>query len=237
MSDAVIESPDYGSPSFAAWRAACAPTWQQYTGHPFVQGLANGALPPASFLHYLIQDYLFLMHFARAWSLVVVKAGTISEMRLAAATVDALVNQEMKLHVRTCAEHGISEAMLEQADEASANIAYTRYVLATGHAGDLLDLLAALTPCVFGYGEIGHRLGAKPVPGNRYQPWIDTYADAEYQQVCRDVGTLLEAVVARRLGSQPATNPRWAELSAIFAQATALEVNFWAMGLEANHAQ
>lgn len=223
---------DYGSAVFALWRHAAGDSWARYTHHAFVEELANGKLPAAAFKHYLIQDYLFLMHFSRAWSLVVVKADTIDEMRHAASTVDALVNQEMQLHIKTCAGYGLSEPQLAQAEEAAANIAYTRYVLDAGYAGDLLDLLAALAPCVFGYGEIGARLKAQVVPDNPYQDWIDTYASADYQQVCETVGGLIDSAVERRLGSSPADSPRWPRLGARFRQATELEVNFWQMGLD-----
>ena len=89
-----MSAPDYGSRVFTGWRAA-APAWKAYTRHAFVEGMRTGALPRAAFLHYLVQDYVFLVHFSRAWALAVVKAGSLPEMRTAAATVDALVNHEI----------------------------------------------------------------------------------------------------------------------------------------------
>lgn len=228
-----MTAPSYESPVFSAWRASSRADWQRYVEHQFVRELADGSLPGKAFVHYLIQDYVFLMHFARAWSLVVVKARTITEMRIAAATVNALVNDEMSLHVATCARYGISEAELGAARETSANLAYTRFVLDAGYSGDLLDLLAALAPCVFGYGEIGWRLARQKVAGNPYQEWIDTYAGTEYQQVCVSVGGLLEAATADRLGLDPQSSPRWPQLTETFRQATALECDFWQMGLTA----
>src|SRR6056297_1697490 len=133
----------YGA-GFRLWRAAAGDTWQAYTQHAFVQGLGDGSLPRAAFLRYLVQDYVFLIHFSRAWALAVVKSETLAEMKMAAGVVDGLVNHEMQLHVSTCAEAGLSEADLEAAEEHPANLAYTRYVLEAGQAGDLADLLAAL---------------------------------------------------------------------------------------------
>jgi len=79
----------YGA-TFALWRRGSPDQWRAYTHHTFVQGLGDGTLPRASFLHYLVQDYVFLVHFARAWSLGVVKAETLEEMKVCARTVDAL---------------------------------------------------------------------------------------------------------------------------------------------------
>ena len=215
---------------FPLWRDAAGPEWTRYTRHDFVEGMRDGSLPRAAFLHYLVQDYIFLIHFSRAWALAVTKAETVAEMRLCAATVNALINEEIALHVRTCAEAGLSEAALEGAQEAPENLAYTRYVLDAGHSGDMLDLLAALAPCVLGYGEIGARLGAE-AESDTYRDWIDTYAGADYQGVCADVGALIDAVAARTLGDDPQASPRWAALCRRFETATRLEVGFWDMGL------
>ena len=219
----------YGT-CFAAWRAACADDWHAYTHHDFVNALGDGTLPRAAFLNYLTQDYLFLVNFARAWALAVVKAGSLDEMQACSATVHTLLDGEMALHVGICAREGISRDDLLTAQEAIPNLAYTRYVLDSGFSGDFLDLLAALAPCVLGYGEIGTRLAASAAADTPYREWIDTYAGADYQQACRDVGALLDRAVTRRLGANAGDSPRWAELSRRFATATRLEVGFWGLG-------
>ena len=229
MTEEISGAPDYGR-AFALWRAGAAGPWRNYTRHAFVDGLKDGTLPEAAFLHYLTQDYVFLIHFSRAWALAAVKAETLDELKAASATVNALVNQEMRLHLETCARAGISEDALFLAREAPENLAYTRYVLEAGYSGDFLDLMAALAPCVLGYGEIGARL-KREAGETRYAEWIETYAGAEYQQVCRDVGALIDAALARRIGPEFETSPRWATLSQRFETATRLEVDFWAMGL------
>lgn len=220
----------YGQ-TFAHWRAGCPEIWQDYTHHAFVAGLADGTLPRAAFLNYLIQDYIFLVHFARAWSLGVVKAETLDEMKVCASTVDALVNHEMALHIKTCAAAGIDEATLFHATEELENLAYTRFVMDAGLQGDFLDLMAALAPCCFGYGEIGLRLAGAASEDTPYREWINTYADAEYQTVMAAVGQMIDGAVLRRLGDQPAQSARWPQLQKRFTTATKLEVAFWDMGL------
>ncbi|MEM9604544.1 MAG: TenA family protein [Pseudomonadota bacterium] len=221
--------PDYGR-AFAAWRGASA-SWAAYTRHAFVDGLAAGTLPRDAFLHYLRQDYVFLLHFSRAWALAVAKSDTLDEMKTAAGTVNALVNEEMQLHVGICREAGISEAALGETVERAENLAYTRYVLEAGYSGDLLDLLAALAPCVFGYGEIGLDTAARR-GSDTYRDWIETYAGEDYQGLCVAVGELIDGALARRLGADFDAVPRFAQLAARFETATRLEVGFWDMGLQ-----
>jgi len=224
-----MSAPEYGR-AFALWRGAAGDAWGDYTRHAFVEGLRDGSLPRAAFLHYLRQDYVFLIHFARAWALAVAKAETLDEMRPAAATVAALVDGETRLHVELCGRAGIDVAALEATEEAPENLAYTRYVLEAGYSGDFLDLLAALAPCVLGYGEIGARLAAR-VGQTPYAEWIATYGGAEYQDTCRAVGALIDRAAERRVGADFAAAPRWPRLAARFRDATRLEAGFWDMGL------
>ncbi|MDA0786763.1 MAG: thiaminase II [Proteobacteria bacterium] len=210
---------------------AASPSWENYVAHPFVAGVQDGSLPEAAFRHYLGQDYLFLIHFARAYALAAYKADTLADIRDAAAGMSAIVDTEMALHVEYCADWGLSEAEMEALPEASATMAYTRYVLEKGHQGDLLDLYVALAPCVMGYGEIGARLASDPVTrrdGNPYGPWIEMYAGVDYQAIVRAHGETLDRLWARRAGCE-----RLDELSRVFEEASRLEADFWQMGLDA----
>lgn len=220
---------EYGK-AFALLRDEAKQPWQAYTCHEFVTSLKDGTLPRAAFLHYLQQDYVFLHHFARAWALAVVKAQTHREMQTAVATVNALVVEEMQLHITTCEAAGISQETLLATRERPENLAYTRFVLEAGYSGDLADLLAALAPCVMGYGEIGARL-KQGAHAPRYDDWINTYGAESYQNACKAVGALLDEAFTRRLGEDFTQSPRWPALSATFLTATELEIGFWQMGL------
>lgn len=149
---------------FTDLTTACQQDWRAYIEHDFVRQLGTATLPEASFRHYLKQDYLFLIHFARAYALAAYKSPTLTDLRQAHEGLKAIVDVELGLHVGFCQEWGISEQELEALPEARATLAYTRYVLDTGNRGDLLDLHVALAPCLVGYGEIANWLNAQPQP-------------------------------------------------------------------------
>ena len=220
---------DYGK-AFTLMRDTAQGPWRDYTRHAFVEGMKDGSLSREAFLHYLRQDYVFLIHFSRAWALAVVKSETHSEMLTAVGTVNALVAEEMQLHIGICEAAGISQEELFATPERAENLAYTRFVLEAGYSGDLLDLLAALAPCVMGYGEIGSRL-ASEATSETYRDWINTYAGEDYQGACKAVGELLDSALTRRIGADFEASPRWERLCHTFRTATELEVNFWQMGL------
>lgn len=211
--------------------AAAGGEWLAYTRHEFVLRLARGDLPEAAFRRYLVQDYLFLLHFARAWGLAVYKSDTLSEMRRAQSLVAATLDVEIGLHVDYCRRWGLSEAAIDAEPEAMQTVAYTRFVLDRGLAGDRLDLEVALAPCVIGYAEIARALLAAPATtrdGNPYREWLDMYAGADYQALAREAEAALDEQFARRGGEG-----RFPALAKTFATATRLEADFWQMGLAA----
>ncbi|HSK38286.1 MAG TPA: thiaminase II [Arenibaculum sp.] len=215
---------------FARLRDACLEEWRAYTRHDFVRGLGDGSLPEACFRHYLVQDYLFLIHFARAYALAVYKSETLDDMRQAAAVMSALIDQEMALHVEYCAGWGLDEAAMAATPEATATMAYTRFVLERGMSGDLLDLHVALAPCVVGYAEIAAELMADPrtrLDGNPYRPWIEMYAGDEYRSVAAAEIAQLDRLYAARGGQA-----RFRDLVRTFGAASRLEAGFWRMGLD-----
>jgi len=210
---------------------ACDQDWRAYTRHQFVLALALGDLPEACFRRYLVQDYLFLLHFARAWGLAIYKSDHLDEMRRAQRLVSATLDVEIGLHIDYCRGWGLSEAAMAAEPEAPQTIAYTRFVLDRGLAGDRLDLETALAPCIIGYAVIAaERMGAPAtqVVGNRYREWLGMYAGSEYQDLAREATAALDEQFRRRGGEG-----RFLSLAATFATAARLEANFWQMGLDA----
>ena len=214
---------------YGRMKAACQEDWQEYCHHPFVRGMANGSLPLAAFRHYLQQDYLFLIHFARAYALAVYKADNLEDMRAASESVSGILG-EMTLHLGYCRQWGLKEKDVIRLPEARANMAYTRYVLERGMAGDILDLYTALSPCAVGYAEIGYRLKHDPntrKEGNPYREWIETYGGEAFQEGARKQVEKLDQLASSRYNEA-----RMDSLCQTFREATRLEIGFWQMGLD-----
>ncbi|MGS1094200.1 TenA family protein [Aquamicrobium terrae] len=215
---------------FERLKQAAAADWQSYVGHEFVWQLGAGTLPEAAFRAYLVQDYLFLIQFSRAWALAAYKSRTIPEIRAAQAGLSGILD-ETELHVRLCGRWGLLPEQLHSVPEHQATVAYTRFVLDCGAAGDLLDLHVALAPCVIGYAEIGKALapnGVAALKDHPYREWIGEYAGDAFQQLAVGSRNLLDDLAARSM-----TERRFGELAALFGKASRLEADFWQMGLDA----
>ena len=131
--------------------------WDDYINHTFVKMLGDGTLPKDCFLHYIRQDYIYLIHYARIHSLAGYKSNSFADLE-AFASITKHIAQESDMHVSYCNSWGISTEELLNTIESPNNIAYTRYLTDVGHSGTLLDLLVAVASCLLGYGEIGRKL-------------------------------------------------------------------------------
>lgn len=212
---------------FDSLKAACPDDWAAYTKHEFVRQLGEGTLPLDAFQDYLVQDYLFLIQFARAYALAAYKSRDLADLRDAHTTLTGILD-ETALHTRLTARWGISGAELEAVPEKRATVAYTRYVLDSGMAGDLLDLHVALAPCVIGYAEIGRALAPALDRGadHPYREWIAEYAGDDYQAIARSAFDRLDRLAGDSVGAG-----RLADLARIFGTATRLEAAFWQQAL------
>jgi thiaminase (transcriptional activator TenA) len=195
-----------------------------------VRQLESGTLPQAAFRTYLVQDYLFLIQFARAYALAVYKGRNLADMRAAQAGLSAILDVEMDLHVRLSERWGLSAIDLETAPEHAATIAYTRFVLDWGASSDLLDLHVALAPCVIGYAEIAARIASPEMATlseHPYREWIIEYSGEPYALVAASARRQLENLAARAM-----TEQRFTDLAALFGKASRLEADFWQMALK-----
>ena len=196
-------------------RADSAAIWEAFHRHPFVRGIGDGTLPEEAFAFYLRQDYVYLVDYARLWSIALARATRLDAMERCAELVHGTLHTEMALHRRVCAAFGISAEDLEQTAPTPVTLGYGSYLLRVAYEGDRAELLATLVPCLWSYQEIADRLLERGRPGNEhYRDWIDTYAGAEYRRLVTWGRSWLETEAGRfadtaRLAEAFRTSSRW----------------------------
>ncbi|KAJ9270293.1 hypothetical protein DTO212C5_3536 [Paecilomyces variotii] len=212
---------------YALERPDVKAVWKDFTQHEFVTGLGTGTLPLERFKEYLIQDYLYLVHFARSNALAAYKARTM-EAVAASSRIVLHIEEEMALHLSYCESFGITKEQIESIPETQACTAYSRYILDVGQSDDWLALQVALAPCLIGYGEIAKRLykeHSSKKEGNPYWKWIENYVAEDYSEAVEIGSALLEKHM------REVSPSRLEDLIKIFIRATELEIGFWDMGL------
>ncbi len=210
-------------PLYKQLRDDCKNVWESYVNHPFVQQLANQTLPKTQFLNWMVQDYFYLIQYARAYALLAYKAHTIPQMQSASTILHGLLHEEMALHRAILESAGID---LTTATESLETLAYSRYIIDRAQSGDILDLVVTLAPCLAGYGEIGLRLVANtPLENHPYRDWIETYSSPAYHSLIHEGLAQLES-----LAETHGATARYPMLLRQFRQSVQLETAFWNAG-------
>ncbi|WP_046176029.1 thiaminase II [Domibacillus indicus] len=206
-------------------REKCLPIWQQNHHHPFVRGMADGSLNPEKFRFYMVQDYLYLIQYAKVFALGAVKADDLETMSKFAALLDGTLNEEMALHRQYAARFGITEEELEQAKPSPITLAYTHYMLHAAQNGTIADVVAAVLPCAWSYWEIGKELSQLPGAAEHelYGEWVSMYASEEFGQLAQWCIDLMDE------HAEGKSDRERAKLEEIFLTTTRFEYMFWEM--------
>lgn len=204
------------------------PIWDLNHAHPFVQGIGNGTLEKDKFRFYMIQDYLYLIDFAKLFALGAVKATDVETMGKFATLLDSTLNEEMSLHRQYAAQFDISIEELKKAEPAPATLSYSHYMLHVAHNGTLAELVAALLPCMWSYWEIGKELNAIPNASEHefYGEWIKMYSSSEFGELAEWLISLLNDLAEGKAETE------LTKLEDIFITASKFEYIFWDMAYQ-----
>ncbi|WP_096435670.1 thiaminase II [Alteribacter populi] len=201
------------------------PIWQKNHDHPFVQGIGDGTLDKEKFRFFMIQDYLYLIEYAKLFAIGSMKAKDVKTMGEFAKLLDSTLNMEMALHRQYAKEFGISEEELESAEPAPTTLAYTHYMLHVGNNGGLAELVASLLPCMWSYAEIGKALDERPGARDHdyYGEWIKMYSGEEFHELTDWTIHLLDQLAEGK------PEHELQHLEEIFLNTTRFEYMFWDM--------
>ena len=211
-----------------ALHQAAAPVWERCLVHPFVTGLGDGSLPVEKFRFFMLQDYLYLFDYARVFALGVVKARDPELMRTFAASVESILNGEMKIHRAYMQRLGITEAQVFAVQPALDNLSYTHYMLSVANAGTPVEIVASILACSWSYAEIGQALAKLPgaLEHPFYGEWVQSYAGKEYADMNQGLIDLMNHL------AENVSDEQLEHLKEIFVNCSRYELGFWDMAWE-----
>lgn len=202
------------------------PIWEQNHQHPFVQELGKGTLDVERFIHYLKQDYVYLLDYAKLFAVGVLKAKDLATMDYFAHILHDTLHVEMELHRQFAAEFGITREELEATKPTPVNLAYTRYMLDVAQNGSLAEVVACLLPCAWDYWEIGKLLAEQygdQLATNRYAKWIEMYSTTDFGEGAKWLIELMDQLAEGK------PERELAELEEHFQITSKYEYLFWDM--------
>ncbi len=210
-------------------RAACAADWEALHTHPFVRGLADASLPLDAFRFYIEQNLLYLPEYARAMALGVTRAHEIDTMRIFSTELANVLESEIPQNralLRRTIELGAADAG-GSAGMAPATVAYTGFLVATAARGGPIEIMAAIVPCTWSYGDIGRRLRDEVRDHPVYAGWVTFFGSDAYAEIVETMRRDFEDIAGDANDE--------AQLAGLFATAVELERRFWDMAYARAH--
>jgi thiaminase/transcriptional activator TenA len=214
-------------------RAACAAVWDGLHAHPFIRELAAGSLPIEKFRFYVEQNLQYLPEYARTMAVGVSKADDLETMGVFADDlVNVLENEipENRILLQRTMELGAAD--LGGADGmAPANVGYTGFLVSTALEGGPAEIMAAIVPCTWSYGDIASALMREGVVHEHpvYSEWIRFFGQPEYGEVVARMRDDFERIAGE---ADASTVER---LATIFRTSVRLERAFWDMAYGLEH--
>ena len=171
--------------------------------HPFLQELHAGTLPMDRFTYFVLQDYRYLLDFAQVLCLGGAKSPDLKTLEIFTRHALIAVEVERTFHASFGKSLGLSQSDLDQTPKGPVTEAYTRHLQAVARGGSLGEIVAAVLPCYWLYGEVGKKLYKnRPRKPKIYREWIETYASEEYWRPVQEQIRLMNELGRRANGEE-----------------------------------
>ncbi|MGH7817969.1 MAG: thiaminase II [Candidatus Binatia bacterium] len=196
--------------------------WRAIDGHPFLRELQAGTLPMNCFTYFILQDYVYLLDFAQVLCRGGAKSPDLETLELFCRHALGAVEVERSFHASFGKSLGLSREQLDGVSKGPVTQAYINHLQSVARGGTLGELVAAVLPCYWIYGEVGRRLYKnRPSKPKIYRAWIETYASEGFWQPVREQIQLMD-----RLGGQVTVREKRL-MTAHFIQSSRYEFMFW----------
>lgn len=196
--------------------------WDAQKEHPFVTELAAGTLAEESFLHWVKQDYRYLLDYARVFAIASAKADTEADMTHLMGVAHTILDYEMDLHRDFAAHYEITREELETVQKAPTCVAYTNFLVRTAHEGSIAEIAAAIYPCGQGYLDVANHMADIADGDHQYTPFIEKYTSEAFIEAVDWMTDFLDRMADQYPGSHAA-------MREAFLMSARLEHQFWEM--------
>lgn len=201
--------------------------WDTYNRHPFVKELAAGTLPIEKFRFYMIQDHLYLMHYAKLFALGLIKSRKESDLRMFASLITGTIDTENAVHREYLKSLGITRELIDDAKMSLTNESYTNYMLSVGYSGGLAEIATAVLSCSWSYKYIGDFVKENgKLENNPYIKWIEEYSSKEYSDANDEIINFIDRI------TENYNEEQLAYLDEIMLVCSRYESMFWDMAYD-----
>lgn len=204
---------------------AVEPVWNSYLEHPFVKGIGEGTLDKEKFIHYMKQDYVYLIEYSRVFAIGSTKANDLKTMTIFANLLHGTMNFEMDLHREYAEKFGITNEELEATEPSATMTAYTSYMISQAQLGGVENAIAAVLACAWSYNWIGKKLATwrGALTHEFYGNWVKMYSSDGFTKIADDCINIINTIAKDK------PEQELKKLEEIFVKTSYFEYMFWDM--------
>lgn len=196
--------------------------WRAIEAHAFLRELHAGTLPMNRFTYFILQDYVYLLDFAQVLCQGGAKSPDLETLELFCRHALGAVEVERSFHASFGKTLGLTRKQLDAVPKGPITQAYIGHLQSVARSGTLAEIVAAVLPCYWIYGEVGRRLYKnRPRKPKIYGQWIETYASEEFWRPVREQIQLMD-----KLGAA-ASRKEKQSMFAHFMLSSRYEFMFW----------
>lgn len=200
------------------------PIWNECIQTPFVQELKNGTLSFDKFKGYMIQDSIYLKHYARIYGKAIYLSTNLRDIQLYYSILSFVTDTESAVRLGHLKQFDLTDDDIELIAPLSECQNYIDFMLAVAERGNINEILMCVLPCMLSYSYIFRGIAADPVTkGSRYLDFIQDYADEKYHKDCLSWTDFADEKCAL------ASSAEKENLKSIFEKASLFELDFWKM--------
>lgn len=196
--------------------------WDECSSIPFVQELQSGLLPFEKFKEYMIQDSIYLKHYARIYGKAIYHSEKLRDIQIYYSILNFVTDTESAVRLNYLKQFDITDDDIEFIEPLPETTKYIDFMLDIAERGNIPEILMAVLPCMLSYSYIFRKIAPNSTQ-SKYYDFISDYAEDEYAQSCRQWCDFADEK-CKGLNEQELK-----KLSDIFQTASYLELDFWKM--------
>ncbi|WP_424244733.1 thiaminase/transcriptional activator TenA [Elusimicrobium posterum] len=200
------------------------PVWDKCVNTPFVQEMKAGTLPLEKFKNYIVQDSIYLKHYARVYGMAIYNSNLLKDIQTYYSILGFVQETESAVRIEYLKQFGLTDDDVEHIKAEPENRAYIDFMLKYAHGGNIPEILMAVLPCMLSYGYISGKIIEEAEGQNsKYLNFIKDYSSEHYTEASKNICAFADAKCAG------ASEEEKTKLKEIFKEAGVLELGFWNM--------
>ncbi|WP_434799635.1 thiaminase II [Terrisporobacter vanillatitrophus] len=200
--------------------------WDEYLKHPFIVKMGQGTLDKEKFRDYLVQDYLYLLDYAKVYATGLIKSDDVKHMKFFKDSINGIMEDESATHIAYLKDLGEDIKTLQKHNIKLENENYTNFMKSIALTGDIQDLIIAVLPCAWSYYYIAKEMKEiykDKLENNYYAAWIESYSCEEYR-MCAKKNIDFSNELCKNIDDN-----KKEKLKEIFIKGSLYEMEFWNM--------